>query len=220
MALAPFNEQDYGIDSEIRFCSISLSFRKGGCIRSLLWSVPVILPKGWHFATALSPNTPWAVAALDGPISFQTVSLEQLVDSPLLSGRYFREVALAPEITPKHYLDMVADKQESLQINQAHVDQLSNLVRQTGILFRSRHYNSFRMLVTLSDHISGNAFDHHQSLDNRRPANFLTNERSLILYGNFIAHDFAHSWNGRSLLPWRRTVSGLGANSGNKGPPP
>lgn len=91
----------------------------------------IILPRGWHFATALSPNTPSAVAALDGPISFQTVSLEQLVDSPLLSGRYFCEVALAPEITPKHYLDMVADKQESPQISQAHVDQLSNLVRQT-----------------------------------------------------------------------------------------
>ena len=28
MALAPFKEQDYGIDSEIRFCSIYLSFRK------------------------------------------------------------------------------------------------------------------------------------------------------------------------------------------------
>ena len=41
MALAPFKEQVYGIDSEIRFCSISLSFRKEGCIRSLFWSVPM-----------------------------------------------------------------------------------------------------------------------------------------------------------------------------------
>jgi len=81
------------------------------------------------------------------------VSLEQLVDSPLLSGRYFREVALAPEVTPKHYLDMVADKPESLQISQEHIDQLSNLVRLTGFLFLSRHYDMFRMLVALSDHI-------------------------------------------------------------------
>jgi predicted metalloprotease with PDZ domain len=161
----------------------------------------IILPEDWHFATALAPNTPSATSASEIPISFQTVSLEQLVDSPLISGRYFREVALAPEITPKHYLDMVADKPESLQINQTHIDQLSNLVRQTGPLFQSRHYNSFRMLVTLSDHISGAAFDHHQSLDNRRPASFLTNERSLTLYGNFIAHDFAHSWNGQYRRP-------------------
>ena len=161
----------------------------------------VLLPKDWHFATALSPNTPPVVAVSDSPIAFHTVSLEQLVDSPLLSGRYFREVALAPEITPKNYLDMAADKPESLEIDQTHIDQLSNLVRQTGFLFQSRHYDSFRMLVTLSDHISGGAFDHHQSLDNRRPANFLTNERSLTLYGNFIAHDFAHSWNGQYRRP-------------------
>ena len=161
----------------------------------------ILLPKDWHFATALSSNTPSAVGVPDGPIAFETVSLEQLVDSPLLSGRYFREVALAPEVTPKHYLDMVADKPESLAISQAHIDQLSNVVRQTGTLFQTRHYDSFRMLVTLSDYISGAAFDHHQSLDNRRPANFLTNERPLTLYGNFIAHDFAHSWNGNYRCP-------------------
>jgi predicted metalloprotease with PDZ domain len=161
----------------------------------------IILPEDWHFATALVPNTPSAAPLSGSTVAFQTVSLEQLVDSPLISGRYFREVALAPEITPKHYLDMVADEPESLEISEAHIDQLSNLVRQTGALFRSRHYNSFRMLVTLSDYISGNAFDHHQCLDNRRPANFLTNERSLTLYGNFIVHDFVHSWNGQYRRP-------------------
>jgi predicted metalloprotease with PDZ domain len=170
-------------------------------VASIEISSTIILPESWHFATALVPNIPSATTVSDSPIAFQTVSLEQLVDSPLLSGRYFREVALAPEVTPKHYLDMVADKPESLQISQAHIDQLSNLVRQTGPLFQSRHYNSFRMLVALSDYISGGAFDHHQSLDNRRPANFLTNERSLTLYGNFIAHDFAHSWNGQYRRP-------------------
>jgi predicted metalloprotease with PDZ domain len=170
-------------------------------VASIEFTPTIILPEDWHFATALVPDTRSAMSASDSPIAFHTVSLEQLVDSPLLSGRYFREVALAPEVTPKHYLDMVADKPESLEISQVHIDQLSNLVRLTGPLFQSRHYDSFRMLVTLSDHISGAAFDHHQSLDNRRPANFLTNERSLTLYGNFIAHDFAHSWNGNYRCP-------------------
>jgi hypothetical protein len=170
-------------------------------VASLEITPTIILPENWHFATALAPNTPSATSVPDCPISFRTVSLEQLVDSPLLSGRYFREVALAPEITPKHYLDMVADKPKNLEISQTHIGQLSNLIRKTGSLFRRRHYDSFRMLVTLSDHISGGAFDHHQSLDNRRPANFLTNERSLTLYGNFIAHDFAHSWNGNYRCP-------------------
>ena len=170
-------------------------------VSSIRITPTILLPEGWHFASALVSNVPSATSVANGPITFQTVSLEQLIDSPLLSGRYFREIVLAPEITPKHYLDMVADKPESLEISQAHVDQFSRLVRQTGLLFQSRHYNSFRMLVTLSDHVSGGAFDHHQSLDNRRPANFLTNERSLTLYGDFIAHDFVHSWNGKYRRP-------------------
>ena len=98
----------------------------------------VILPEDWHFASALVTNTPSAVTVSDGTVAFQTVSLEQLVDSPLISGRYSHEFSLAPEIKPNHYLDMVADKPESLEISQAHIDQLSNLVRQTGALFRSR----------------------------------------------------------------------------------
>jgi predicted metalloprotease with PDZ domain len=170
-------------------------------VRAIRITPAIILPSGWHFASALVPDTPSATSDSSSPIAFQTVSLEKLVDSPLLSGRYFREVALAQEITPKHYLDMVADKPESLDISQAHIDQLSRVVRQTGPLFQSRHYNSFRMLVTLSDHISGAAFDHHQSLDNRRPATFFTNERYLTLDGNFTAHDFIHSWNGKYRRP-------------------
>lgn len=161
----------------------------------------IVMPADWHFASALQPEKASNPSELSNSVTFHTVSLEQLVDSPLLSGRYFREILLAPEVTPKHYLDMVADTPESLEINQSRIDQFSELVRQAGILFQSRHYDSFHMLVTLSNQISGDAVDHHQSLDNRRPADFLTNEKSLTLYGDFIAHDFTHSWNGKYRRP-------------------
>lgn len=163
----------------------------------------IVMPAGWRFASALQSNEVSAPSELSNAVTFHTVSLEQLVDSPVISGRYFREILLAPEITPKHYLDLVADTPASLQIDQSHIDRFSQLVRQAGILFHHRHYDSFHMLVTLSDQIAGNAFDHHQSLDNRRPADFLTNARSLTLYGDYIAHDFVHSWNGQ----YRRPVS-------------
>jgi predicted metalloprotease with PDZ domain len=168
----------------------------------------IVMPAGWHFASALQSEKVSAPSEVLNSVTFDTVSLEQLVDSPVISGRYFREIPLAPKITPKHYLDLVADTPASLQIDQSHIDRFSEFVRQAGILFHRRHYDSFHMLVTLSDQIAGDAFDHHQSLDNRRPANFLTNERSLTLYGDFITHDFVHSWNGQ----YRRPVSLTTAN--------
>jgi predicted metalloprotease with PDZ domain len=74
-------------------------------------------------------------------------------------------------------------------------------VSQSGKLFGYRHYDTFRFLVTLSDHISGRAVDHHQSLDNRRPAKFLTDDTMLTRYTNFIPHDLVHSWNGKYRAP-------------------
>src|SRR5579859_4734449 len=59
------------------------------------------VPEGWKLGSALTPTN-----TSGDETSFQTVSVETLVDSPLITGRYFREIPLAPEITPKHYLDV------------------------------------------------------------------------------------------------------------------
>lgn len=159
------------------------------------------LPDGWRYASALTPAGTSGGGAAAGTVQFQAVSLEQLVDSPLIAGRYFREVPIAPDITPRHYLDMVADAPENLDITPAHVDQLSELVRQSGQLFQSRHYDAFRFLITLSDQVSGGAVDHHQSLENRRPARFLTDDSMMLRFANFIPHDLVHSWNGKYRRP-------------------
>ncbi|MYM31769.1 M61 family peptidase [Duganella sp. CY15W] len=157
----------------------------------------VTLPPQWRHASALEN----ARQEADGSITFRTTSLERLVDSPLIAGRYFREIRLAPDVTPAHYLDMVADTPADLDIPAARIEQLSRLVRQSGKLFGYRHYDTFSFLVTLSDHISGRAVDHHQSLDNRRPAKFLTDDTMLTRYANFIPHDLVHSWNGKYRRP-------------------
>jgi predicted metalloprotease with PDZ domain len=168
----------------------------GTRVANLTVTPTVILPGGWHTATALK-----AVAGVMEPsssvVNFQPVSLEQLVDSPMISGRYFREIALAPEVSPRHYLDIVADRPEDLEVPQARVDELSQAIRQAGLLFRSHHYDEYRFLITLSNNISGAAIDHHQSLDNRRPANFFHNEK----WQSYTIHDFLHSWNGKYRRP-------------------
>jgi predicted metalloprotease with PDZ domain len=165
-------------------------------VADIMVAPSVKLPEGWRHASALQTQ-----GQDTGGVAFRTVSLEQLVDSPLIAGRHFREVALAPDVSPPHYLDMVADAPENLLITPSHIEELSRLVRQSGALFGGRHYDSFRFLVTLSDRIAGGAVDHHQSLDNRRPARFLTDEGMLTRYGGFIPHDFVHSWNGKYRRP-------------------
>ena len=157
----------------------------------------VTLPDGWKYGTALEA----ASGAGSSAVGFQTVSLEQLIDSPVLTGRFFREIPLATDVTPKHYLDMAADGPEYLKVSQDKVDEFSRLVRETGALYRSRHYTSYHFLVTLSDQVLHFGLEHHQSSDDRvAPATF-TNDEEFVLDGLLLPHEFTHSWNGKYRRP-------------------
>jgi predicted metalloprotease with PDZ domain len=154
------------------------------------------IPDGWNFGTALTR------ASTDRDVTrFRPVALDMLVDSPLLAGRYFREIPLADEITPKHYLDMAADGPEDLKIGKDELEAFSNLVRETGALYRSRHYNSYHFLLTLSDSVAHFGLEHHQSSDDRLEARNFLDEDANLLEGDLLPHEFTHSWNGKYRRP-------------------
>jgi predicted metalloprotease with PDZ domain len=161
----------------------------------------VTVPAGWRFGTALEKSGEKNGKAEGETTAFKTVSLETLIDSPVLAGRYFREIELAPEITPKHYLDMAADGPEELELSQAHIDQFDNLVRETGALYKSRHYNAYHFLVTLSDEVAHFGLEHHQSSDDRVTARTFTDDQEFVLDGLLLPHEFTHSWNGKYRRP-------------------
>jgi predicted metalloprotease with PDZ domain len=154
------------------------------------------VPDGWKFGTALE-----ATSAPGLQTSFKTVSLEQLVDSPVLAGRYFREVPLATDVTPKHFLDMAGDGPEDVELSQEHIDEFSRLVRETGALYKSRHYGSYHFLVTLSDQVAHFGLEHHQSSDDRVGEKTFIDDNTFIENGLLLPHEFTHSWNGKYRRP-------------------
>ncbi|HTD56416.1 MAG TPA: hypothetical protein VK670_13590, partial [Silvibacterium sp.] len=156
----------------------------------------VKLPAGWQFGTALTKS-----GGSGDNIDFEPVSLEQLIDSPLLAGRYFKEIPLAPEVTPKHYLDMAADGPEDLRIRQEAITAYSNLVRETGALFQSRHYTSYHFLVTLSDQVAHFGLEHHQSSDDRVAERTFIDDNLSLVTADMLPHEFTHSWNGKYRRP-------------------
>ncbi len=154
------------------------------------------LPESWKFGTALTRQS--------GPgevVHFAPVSLEMLVDSPILAGRFFKEIPLAPEVTPKHFLDMAGDGPEDLDVTSGQTNAWSNLVRETGALYKSRHYNSYHFLVTLSDSVAHFGLEHHQSSDDRVEARGLVDSDLAMLNGDLLSHEFSHSWNGKFRRP-------------------
>jgi predicted metalloprotease with PDZ domain len=154
------------------------------------------IPEGWQFGTALTRS------GSDGPVThFESVPLNMLVDSPVLAGRYFREIPLAEDVTPKHYLDMAADGPEDLKVSKESLEGFTNLVRETGALFQSRHYNSYHFLLTLSDSVAHFGLEHHQSSDDRVEARTFLDEDLNLLAGDLLPHEFTHSWNGKYRRP-------------------
>src|SRR5271154_1351394 len=162
----------------------------------VMFTPSITIPAGWKFGTALDKDSGSAQTT-----TFKTVSLEQLVDSPVLAGRYFREVPLAPEITPKHYLDMAADGPEQVELSKEHIADFDRLVRETGALYKSRHYGAYHFLVTLSNEVAHFGLEHHQSSDDRVAEKTFTDDAEFIGDGLLLPHEFTHSWNGKYRRP-------------------
>jgi predicted metalloprotease with PDZ domain len=161
----------------------------------------VTLPSAWQFGTALQRIDAPVGAAQTYTVSFHPVSLETLVDSPVLAGKYFREIELAADVTPKHFLDLAADGPEDLNIPPDRVADFSRLVREAGALYQSRHYSQYHFLVTLSDSVAHFGLEHHESSDDRvAPRTFIENDQ-FVMSGHLLPHEFTHSWNGKYRRP-------------------
>ena len=104
--------------------------------QKLMYDAKLILPEGWKFGTSLP------VSGQSGnSVSFKPISLDLLVDSPVISGEYFRVIDITPAGEPIHHeIDMAADSEAALAMSPANIKQMTNLVAESGKLFGARHY--------------------------------------------------------------------------------
>ncbi|HET6432459.1 peptidase M61 [Dyella sp.] len=152
----------------------------------------VTLPAGWQFGTALEP-----VAASGGHTTFKPVPFNTLIDSPIYAGRYFKRVDLTPPGGAPVHLDVVADAPKYLQMTPEQVSAHRNLVQQATTLFGSHHYDHYDFLFSLSDQLGGNGLEHHQSSENGLGADYFTAWKDAAPGRDLLAHEYAHSWNGK-----------------------
>lgn len=170
------------------------------------------LPEGFGFGTALrSTNSATnGTAKADGPITFDDVDLETLVDSPLFSGRWFRSFDLDPAGAAAGRapirLDVVADREASLDAKPDATDAHRRLVEQADRLFASRHFAHYDFLLSLSDQFSGIGLEHHQSSENGVRPNYFTEWKTSIGSRTLLPHEYTHSWNGKFRRPFDLTT--------------
>lgn len=123
------------------------------------WQRVLLYPAGWYVrdlsvtATLALPYglTPFTALGFrgisDGTLSFQPVTLEQLVDAPVYAGRYARRVTLNGSSSRTVALDLLADAKESLAITQPEIERMESLVAQ-GVDFRRKLSRAFHRKVS------------------------------------------------------------------------
>ena len=165
--------------------------------QQLSYEAKLILPEGWKY------GTPLPVASESGStIAFKPISLDLLVDSPVIAGQYYRAMDITPPGEPIHHeLDLVADSEVALNLSPENRKQMTNLVAESGKLFGTRHYRDYHFLLTLSDHVAHFGLEHHESNDSRLPERVLISPGSGMALGGLLAHEFVHSWNGKFRRP-------------------
>jgi predicted metalloprotease with PDZ domain len=168
----------------------------------LTYDARLRLPEGWKFGTSLPVEK-----ESGSEVTFKPISLDLLVDSPVIAGQYYRSIDITPPGEPIHHeLDMVADSEAALNMSAANQKQMASLVAESGKLFGARHYRDYHFLLTLSDHVAHFGLEHHESNDSRLPERTLLEPSSGYSVGGLLSHEFVHSWNGKFRRPADLTV--------------
>jgi predicted metalloprotease with PDZ domain len=172
-------------------------------VRDIPIQPSVKVPAGWGIGTALTPVSSGAypVPAPGAVTQFAVTTVEQLQDSPVVTGEYFHEFPLAPEISPKHYIDVVSDQPEDSNLRPAVLASISNLVREADALYGSHHYHVYHFLLTLSDVAGGMGLEHGQSSDNGVGEKGFADDTHELREADLLPHEFTHSWNGKYRRP-------------------
>lgn len=157
----------------------------------------LIIPRGWKFGTPLPVEH-----EAGGEITFKPVALNRLVDSPVIAGEYYRSYDITPPGEPVHHeLDIVADSEAALELRPDLQKGMTDLVAEAGKLFGARHYRDYHFLLTLSDHVAHFGLEHHECNDSRLPERALLGPAAGMELGGLLAHEYAHSWNGKFRRP-------------------
>ncbi len=158
------------------------------------------LPGGWGFGSALTPAERQGAS-----VDFQPVSVETLVDSPLFAGRHYQQLDLDPGAReagrPPVYLNVVADEAKQGVINAEPLAAHRALVTQADRVFGPRRFARYDFLLAVSEQFSGIGLEHHQSSENGVKGGYFTDWAKGSIGRDLLAHEYAHSWNGKFRRP-------------------
>ena len=164
----------------------------GHNIRMINADASVTLPAGWEGATALE------LASKNGDTwNYKTITYNALVDSPMLAGKYHKQVDLDPGAKVPVHMDLFADAPKYLEFTPEQIKPHRELIQQMYKLYGAHHYGHYTFLTSLSDKLGGIGLEHHQSSEDGVKADYFTEWKKNALSRDLFSHEYNHSWDGK-----------------------
>ncbi len=175
--------------------NLTALYPAGYYVRRIPVQATARLPEGWRYGLALDPVA--GTSANASEVTFQTVSFETLVDSPMFAGRWFRREQLTKTVS----LDIVADNAAELAATPDQIARHRALVDQAVKLFGAQHYDRYTFLLAITDQMGGIGLEHHRSSENGVRTGYFTKWDEQPGRRNLLPHEYAHSWVSKHRRP-------------------
>ncbi|HWU94449.1 MAG TPA: PDZ domain-containing protein, partial [Sphingomonas sp.] len=170
----------------LQFFSLSL-YPAGYFVRRIPIQAKVTYPTGWTASSAVD-------ARVSGNVySYDKTSYDILMDSPVLAGRYYRQLKLSDHVTIETY----ADSAEELAAKPEQIEAHAKLVDQAVKTFGVEHYDHYRFLLSISEELGGIGVEHHRSSENGTGLGYFTKWDEKATSRNLLPHEYTHSWDGK-----------------------
>ncbi len=154
------------------------------------------LPEGWKWGSSLIQKSDD-----ENSVQFKTISFEDLVDSPLICGKYLRTYDLTPKDGPKHSLHLVSESEKAVKPTDKTIDGLKRIVQEAALMLKKHHFEHYHFLLVLSDTVPGMGLEHLNSSLNGEGERGLLDENQISGTANLLSHEYCHSWCGKYRRP-------------------
>lgn len=175
---------------------LMLLYPKGKPARDLTYAASLKLPPEWKCGGSLEIDN-----RQGDTIYFKPVTLEMLVDTPMVIGQHYKRIDLSPTGPIEHCIDMIADSEAALAVPPERMAAYKKLILEAKALYGHRHYNRYHFLLTLSDHTAHFGLEHHQCSDDRVEERFFIDKDIYERGDGLLTHEYTHSWCGKYRRP-------------------
>jgi predicted metalloprotease with PDZ domain len=172
------------------------------------WQQLILYPAGWYArnipvaASVKLPDGLRPFTALDiaettrSHTRFAATTMETLLDSPVLAGRYTAQFQLTPSGAGSVSLDVVASRPGDLSLPAARMDELHRLITQMRAVFGTTPFQRYDILAHLSDDALAGGTEHRTSSENTLASSHFRDWAGQLMSRDLIAHEIVHAWNG------------------------